>query len=78
MLVRLACADIPRLCEQVGRKRAILIGWIFALPMPFMVIFAQNWWSVALSNLFLGIQQALVRWFMSFRLTEKHIGGGIH
>ena len=49
--------------------------------MPFMVIYADGWWSVALSNLFLGIQQALV-WsstiFLMIDLVgQKHSGAAI-
>jgi hypothetical protein len=43
--------------DKFGRRNAIILGWIFGLPMPFMVIYASDWWSVAFSSLFLGIQQ---------------------
>eukprot|EP00283_Hemiselmis_rufescens_P002735 CAMPEP_0173418318 /NCGR_PEP_ID=MMETSP1357-20121228/506_1 /TAXON_ID=77926 /ORGANISM="Hemiselmis rufescens, Strain PCC563" /LENGTH=577 /DNA_ID=CAMNT_0014380797 /DNA_START=38 /DNA_END=1771 /DNA_ORIENTATION=- len=67
--------------DTFGRKYAILIGWIFAIPMPFMVIYANNWWSVATSNLFLGIQQSLV-WsstiFLMIDLVgQKHSGAAV-
>merc|ERR1719296_37684 len=41
-------------CDYFGRKWTLVIGWVLAIPMPFMVIFAENWWTVATSNIFLG------------------------
>jgi len=46
-------------CDKFGRKGTLLIGWVLGIPMPFMVIFAGNWWTAAFSNIFLGMQQAL-------------------
>lgn len=67
--------------DKIGRRNAIILGWIFGLPMPFMVIYASDWWSVAFSSLFLGIQQALV-WsstifFMIDLVGQKHSGAAI-
>jgi len=59
--------------DALGRKWVIVIGWILALPMPFMVLFANGWWSVALSNLFLGIQQALV-WSATIFMMIDYVG----
>ena len=37
-----------RLSEKMGRKRVLLIGWLFALPIPFMIMFVPSWgWIVA-------------------------------
>lgn len=47
-------------CDKFGRKLTLSMGWLLALPMPFMVIFAETWWVAAFSTVFLGIQQALV------------------
>ena len=31
-----------RLSEKIGRKRVLLIGWLFALPISFMIMFAPS------------------------------------
>ena len=37
-----------RLSERIGRKQVLFIGWLAALPMPFMILYAPNWnWIVA-------------------------------
>mmetsp|Transcript_15472 Transcript_15472/g.48706 ORF Transcript_15472/g.48706 Transcript_15472/m.48706 type:complete len:202 (+) Transcript_15472:58-663(+) len=42
-------------CDRFGRKWTLFIGWLLALPMPFMVIYANSWWTAATSNIFLGM-----------------------
>lgn len=32
-------------CDTFGRKTAIIIGWCCAIPMPFMVMYAENWYD---------------------------------
>lgn len=46
-------------CDRFGRKWTLVAGWVLGIPMPFMVIFAESWWTAAFSNVFLGMQQAL-------------------
>lgn len=36
-----------------------IIGWLFALVIPIMVIAGNNWETVVASNVFLGISQGL-------------------
>ncbi|HYK77307.1 MAG TPA: MFS transporter [Daejeonella sp.] len=47
------------LANKVGRKNLLIYGWIFALPVPFILIFAPSWDWIILSNVFLGISQGL-------------------
>jgi MFS family permease len=42
-----------------GRKNILVIGWLFGLPVPFLLIFATSWNTVLLANIFLGINQGL-------------------
>lgn len=46
-----------RLADRVGRRPLLLLGWLAALPIPFMIIFAQSWWWVVLANVLLGVNQ---------------------
>ena len=48
-----------RLANRFGRKRLLVVGWIFALPIPLLLIYAQSWDLVILANILLGINQGL-------------------
>jgi MFS family permease len=46
-----------RLAGRYGRKALLVTGWVLALPVPFMLIYADVWaWTVA-ANILLGIHQ---------------------
>ncbi len=47
------------LANKWGRKRILIIGWLFALPVPFILIYAPNWNWVIFANVLLGINQGL-------------------
>lgn len=47
------------LTKKYTRKQLLLIGWLFALPVPWLLLFANSWWWVILANLLLGINQGL-------------------
>jgi MFS family permease len=57
-----------RLSDQVGRKLLLVIGWLVALPIPFMIIFAPSWGWIVAANLLLGVNQGLA-WSMT--VTSK-------
>jgi MFS family permease len=48
-----------RLGDRFGRKRVLVIGWLFALPVPLMVIWAPSWAWIVAANVLLGINQGL-------------------
>ncbi|WP_446226194.1 MFS transporter [Nocardia sp. IBHARD005] len=45
--------------DRYGRKPVLLIGWLFAIPVPLMIIAAPNWGWVIAANVLLGINQGL-------------------
>jgi MFS family permease len=45
--------------DLYGRKRILVVGWLFALPVPFMVIWAPSWTWIVVANVFLGVNQGL-------------------
>jgi len=47
------------LANKVGRKNLLVIGWLFALPIPFILIYANNWNWIVFANVLLGINQGL-------------------
>ena len=47
------------LADRFGRKKLLVIGWLFALPIPLILINAQSWNWIVLANILLGINQGL-------------------
>jgi MFS family permease len=47
------------LANRLGRKNLLIIGWLFALPVPIMLIYAPNWNWIMGANILLGINQGL-------------------
>ncbi|MBK7886674.1 MAG: MFS transporter [Bacteroidetes bacterium] len=45
--------------ERIGKKNLLIIGWIFGLPVPFILMMADNWNWIVAANVFLGINQGL-------------------
>lgn len=48
-----------RLANRFGRKNLLLIGWLLAIPIPFLLIYAPSWNWVIFANVLLGISQGL-------------------
>src|SRR3989442_4848710 len=46
-----------RLSDRIGRKGVLVVGWLFGLPVPFLIIFAPSWGWVVFANVLLGINQ---------------------
>ena len=46
-----------RLANKFGRKNLLIFGWIIALPIPFILIYANHWNWVVFANILLGISQ---------------------
>ncbi|WP_304454615.1 MFS transporter [Nocardiopsis sp. YSL2] len=47
------------LSDRYGRKPVLLAGWMFAVPVPLMLIFAPGWEWVVAANVLLGVNQGL-------------------
>jgi MFS family permease len=45
--------------DRYGRKPVLIVGWLFAVPVPLMLIWAPNWGWVVAANVLLGINQGL-------------------
>ena len=48
-----------RLANRFGRKNLLLFGWLIALPIPFLLIYAPSWNWVIFVNMLLGVSQGL-------------------
>lgn len=47
------------LANKFGRKNLLIAGWIIAIPIPFLLMYAQNWNWIIAANVLLGINQGL-------------------
>jgi MFS family permease len=47
------------LADRHARRATLLIGWLFALPVPLLVLSARSWWWIVGANALLGINQGL-------------------
>jgi MFS family permease len=47
------------LSDRYGRKPVLLAGWLAAIPIPAMLIWAPNWGWIVAANVLLGINQGL-------------------
>jgi MFS family permease len=61
------------LADVWGRKRVLVIGWLFGLPVPFMIIWAPSWQWIVAANSLLGINQGLA-WSMTVIMKIDLVG----
>ena len=48
-----------KLANRFGRRNLLLFGWLLAIPIPFLLIYAPSWGWVIFANVLLGISQGL-------------------
>src|SRR4030095_13368507 len=48
-----------RLSDRLGRKRMLVAGWLVAVPVPFLLMWAPSWNWILFANLLLGVSQGL-------------------
>lgn len=47
------------LADKYGRKKLLIAGWLLALPLPLILMYANSWNLILMSNILLGIHQGL-------------------
>ncbi len=62
-----------QLADVWGRKRVLILGWLFGLPVPFMIMWAPSWSWVVAANALLGINQGLA-WSMTVIMKVDLVG----
>ena len=55
------------LAHKYGRKRILVVGWLFGIPVPFILMWASSWWWIIGANVLLGANQALA-WSMTVNM----------
>lgn len=48
-----------QLANKYGRKKLLVTGWILAIPIPFILMWANRWEWIIAANVLLGINQGL-------------------
>jgi MFS family permease len=57
-----------RMSEKAGRRKVLIWGWLVALPIPFIFLYAPTWNWIVAANILLGINQGFA-WSMT--VTSK-------
>lgn len=73
-----------RFSDRYGRKQVLIAGWLIAIPIPFMILYAPSWGWIVAATFLLGINQGLC-WSMTInskldlaRLDQKGLINGIN
>ena len=59
--------------DKFGRKNVLVLGWLFGLPIPFILLFAPDWNWILFANVLLGINQGLA-WSMTVNMKIDLVG----
>jgi MFS family permease len=62
-----------QLADTWGRKRVLVVGWLFGLPVPFIIMWAPSWEWVIAANALLGINQGFA-WSMTVIMKVDLVG----
>jgi MFS family permease len=52
------------MADRWGRKPLLVLGWLFGLPVPFLIIWAPAWSWIVVANVLLGMNQGFA-WSMT-------------
>ena len=61
------------LSQRFTRRRLLIAGWLFGLPVPLVLIWAPTWEWVIAANVLLGISQGLT-WSMTVNMKMDLVG----
>ncbi len=61
------------LSDRWGRKNVLVLGWLFGLPVPLILLLAPDWNWIIFANILLGINQGLA-WSMTVNMKIDLVG----
>ena len=61
------------LSDKWGRKNVLVLGWIFGIPVPVILLLAPDWNWIIFANVLLGINQGLA-WSMTVNMKIDLVG----
>ena len=56
-----------------NRKKVLVLGWLFGIPVPFILLFAPSWNWIPVANVLLGVNQGLA-WSMTVNMKLDLVG----
>lgn len=62
-----------QLADLWGRKRVLVLGWAFGIPVPFMLLWAPDWNWIIAANALLGVSQGFA-WSMTVIMKVDLVG----
>jgi MFS family permease len=70
-----ACSNLVSgaLADSFSRKKVLVAGWLFGVPVPFMLMLAPSWGWIVAANVLLGVNQGLA-WSMTVLMKIDLVG----
>ena len=62
-----------KISDKWGRKSVLILGWLFGIPVPIILLLANDWNWIIAANVFLGINQGLA-WSMTVNMKIDLVG----
>ena len=62
-----------KLAQRFTRRRVLIAGWLFGLPVPFVLMWVPDWGWVIGANVLLGLNQGLA-WSMTVNMKVDLVG----
>lgn len=62
-----------KISDKWGRKNVLILGWLFGIPVPVILLIAPDWNWIIVANVFLGINQGLA-WSMTVNMKIDLVG----
>lgn len=61
------------LADRFGRRPVLVVGWLLAVPVPLLIIWAPSWSWIIAANVLLGVSQGLT-WSMTVIMKIDLVG----
>ena len=61
------------LSDRWNRKKVLVLGWLFGIPVPLILLFAPSWDWILVANVMLGVNQGLA-WSMTVNMKIDLVG----
>lgn len=62
-----------KLSDRWNRKKVLVVGWLFAVPVPFILLYGPSWNWILFANVLLGVNQGLA-WSMTVNMKIDLVG----
>jgi MFS family permease len=61
------------LSDRWNRKKVLVLGWLFGIPVPLILLFGPSWDWILIANIMLGVNQGLA-WSMTVNMKIDLVG----